>query len=115
MNQDQQNGNGTQSGDASQSMDNNNGQASVSNQLEVLESKEGPNSEVVYKYQGGLFYIDREQKKMVKVEETDLKDSKSQVIVKDNMNQGSDNAQSSNRRSESSKSNSNKSKKTNDQ
>ncbi|MEO5602112.1 MAG: hypothetical protein ABIR06_14430 [Cyclobacteriaceae bacterium] len=55
-------------------------------ELEVVEAKEGPQNEVVYKYQGELFYIDRVEKKLVKAEESVLKDAKHQVIIKENMN-----------------------------
>ncbi len=66
-----------------------NDQAAVNtagSELEVVESKEGPQNEVVYKYQGELFYIDRVEKKLVKAEESALKDTKHQVIIKENMN-----------------------------
>jgi gas vesicle protein len=52
-------------------------------ELEVVEAKEGPNSEVVYKYQDEYFYIDRNEQKLVKVKESELKDAKHEVIVKD--------------------------------
>jgi gas vesicle protein len=52
-------------------------------ELEVVESKEGPNSEVVYKYQDEYFYIDRNEKKIVKAKESDLQDARHEVIVKD--------------------------------
>ena len=55
-------------------------------ELEVVEAKEGPQNEVVYKYQGELFYIDRVEKKLVKADESALKDAKHQVIIKENMN-----------------------------
>jgi hypothetical protein len=53
-------------------------------EVEVVESKEGPNSEVVYRYQGELFYVDREEKKLVKADESELKDATHKTIVKDN-------------------------------
>jgi MFS superfamily sulfate permease-like transporter len=53
-------------------------------EVEVVESKEGPNSEVVYRYQGDLFYVDREEKKLVKADESELKDATHKTIVKDN-------------------------------
>lgn len=56
-------------------------------EVEVMEGKEGPHSEVVYQYQGELFYIDREEKKIVKAEESALQDAKHEVII----NEGDDN------------------------
>lgn len=54
-------------------------------EVEVVESKEGPNSEVVYRFQGDLFYVDREEKKLVKADESELKDATHKTIVKDNI------------------------------
>jgi hypothetical protein len=48
--------------------------------IEVLESKEGPEHEIVYKYQGETFYIDRKEEKFVKVEESELRDSPHELI-----------------------------------
>jgi hypothetical protein len=67
-----------------------NNQAAGDSQLEVVEGKEGPNNEVVYKYQGEMFYVDRNNQKIVKAKEADLQDSKHEVIVKDPMNQNAD-------------------------
>jgi hypothetical protein len=54
--------------------------------VEVVESKEGPNHEVVYKFKNELFYVDRAAQKMVKADESQLKDVKDRAIVKDNLN-----------------------------
>jgi len=51
-------------------------------EIEVLEDKEGPNNQVVYKYQDGLYYVDREEKKLVKIEESQLKDAEHKAVVK---------------------------------
>jgi len=48
--------------------------------IEVLEDKEGPNNAVVYKYQGGLYYVDRETKQLVEIEESQLKDAQHKAI-----------------------------------
>jgi hypothetical protein len=56
-------------------------------EIEVLEDKEGPNNEVVYKYQGGLYYVDRDQKQLVKIEESQLQNAEHEAIV----STGSDN------------------------
>jgi hypothetical protein len=52
-------------------------------EVEVMDSKEGPNNEVIYKYQGELYMVDREQKKLVKVKESDLKDTNHDVMIHD--------------------------------
>lgn len=58
-------------------------QPKVYHDVTVLEDKEGPNGEVVYKFNDGLYYVDRDkQKKLVKVEESELKDIRHKVIVK---------------------------------
>jgi hypothetical protein len=57
-------------------------------ELEVVEGKEGPNNEVVYKYQDEYFYIDREKKEVVKAEESDLEDADHKVIVKESEKSG---------------------------
>jgi hypothetical protein len=49
--------------------------------IEVDDTKEGPDNQVVYKYQGGLYYVDRKANKMVKANPSDLRDSKSKVII----------------------------------
>ena len=49
--------------------------------IEVVDDKEGPNNEIVYKFLGELYYVDREQKKFVKIDRKDLKDSKHEVVV----------------------------------
>lgn len=53
------------------------------NEVEIVENKEGPNSEVVYKFQGEMFYVDRDEKKIVKADESELKDATHETIVKD--------------------------------
>jgi hypothetical protein len=50
-------------------------------EIEVMEDKEGPNNQVIYKYQGGLYYVDREQKALVKIEESQLKDAEHQAVI----------------------------------
>lgn len=52
-------------------------------EIEVLEDKEGPNNQVVYKYQGGLYYVNREEQKLVKIEESQLQDAEHKAIVSD--------------------------------
>jgi hypothetical protein len=56
-------------------------QTSVAPDIEVVEGKEGPENQVVYKYQGEMWYVDREEKKMVKAKESDLIDTKHKVMV----------------------------------
>ncbi len=53
-------------------------------EIEVLEEKEGPNNSVIYKYQGGLYYVDKAEGKFVKIEESQLKDAEHKAIVSDN-------------------------------
>jgi len=48
--------------------------------IEVLEDKEGPDNQVIYKYQGEFYYVDREQKQLVKIEESQLKDAEDKAI-----------------------------------
>jgi glucose dehydrogenase len=48
--------------------------------IEVLEDKEGPDHQVIYKYQGGLYYVDREQQQLIKIEESQLKDAEHKAI-----------------------------------
>ena len=55
--------------------------APVQHEIEVLEEKEGPNNQVVYKYQGGLYYVDREQKQLVKIDESQLKDAEHKAVI----------------------------------
>ncbi len=57
--------------------------AAPQTEIEVMEDKEGPNNQVVYKYQGGLFYVDKEEKKLVKIEESQLKDAEHKAIISD--------------------------------
>lgn len=59
----------------------NSGENATPSELEVVEGKEGPNNEVVYKFKGELWYVDRESKQMVKADESQLKDSKHKVMV----------------------------------
>ena len=49
-------------------------------EIEVLEDKEGPDNQVIYKYQGEFYYVDREQKQLVKIEESQLKDAEHKAI-----------------------------------
>lgn len=53
------------------------------NDIEVVEDKEGPNHEVVYKYHGELYYVDRDRQELVKADESQLRDSEHKVIVKE--------------------------------
>lgn len=55
--------------------------AQPQHEIEVLEEKEGPNNQVVYKYQGELYYVDRDQKQLVQIEESQLKDAAHEAIV----------------------------------
>ena len=59
----------------------NSGENSTPSELEVVEGKEGPNNEVVYKFNGEMWYVDRATKEMVKADESKLKDSKHKVMV----------------------------------
>lgn len=51
-------------------------------EIEVVEAKEGPDNQVVYKYQGGFYYVDREEMKLVKIEESELQDADQKMIIK---------------------------------
>ena len=53
-------------------------------EIEVLEDKEGPDNQVIYKYQGEFYYVDREQKQLVKIDEAQLKDAEHKAIISDN-------------------------------
>lgn len=64
--------------------------------IEVVEDKEGPNHEVVYKYQGDLYMVDREDKKLKKVEESELRDTNHEVTIHEGT--ATDNQQGSGRR-----------------
>lgn len=58
-------------------------QPKVYHDVTVVEDKEGPNGEVVYKFNDGHYYVDRtKEKKLIKIEESELKDIKHKVIVK---------------------------------
>lgn len=71
-------------GDNTRNMQDDNNQASIeNNDIEVVKDKEGPNHEVVYKYQGELYYVDREQQELIKANESQLRDSDHKVIVKE--------------------------------
>lgn len=59
----------------------NSGENATPSELEVVEGKEGPNNEVVYKFNGEMWYVDRASKEMVKADESKLKDSKHKVMV----------------------------------
>lgn len=50
-------------------------------EIEVVEGKEGPENQVIYKFQGEMWYVDRETKKMVKAKESDLKDTSHKIMV----------------------------------
>jgi hypothetical protein len=59
--------------------------------VEVLEGKEGPNGEVVYRVNDELYYVDQtKQMKFVKVEEKDLRDSNHKVTVREGEQYSSD-------------------------
>jgi len=53
--------------------------------IEVLEDKEGPDHQVIYKYQGGLYYVDREQQQLIKIEESQIKDAEHKAIEHNTM------------------------------
>jgi hypothetical protein len=59
----------------------NSGENTTPSELEIVEGKEGPNNEVVYKFKGEMWYVDRESKQMVKADESKLIDSKHDVMV----------------------------------
>lgn len=50
-------------------------------EVEVVETKEGPMNEVVYKYKDEMFYVDRANSTIVKVEDGDLNDVGENKIV----------------------------------
>ena len=58
--------------------------AAPQTEIEVLEDKEGPNNQVIYKYQGAFYYVDKEEKKLVKIEESQLKDAEHKAVISDN-------------------------------
>src|SRR5690606_25103365 len=86
-----------QNGEQSSENRNDQGNASLNTapELEVVEGKEGPNNEVVYQYQGEYMYVDRENKKLVKAEESELQDADHEIIVKDGQEEN-ENTSSSN-------------------
>jgi len=53
--------------------------------IEVLEDKEGPDHQVIYKYQGGFYYVDREQQQLIKIEESQIKDAEHKAIEHNTM------------------------------
>lgn len=67
-------------------------------ELEVVEDKEGPNSEVVYEYEGEYFYVDRDKKEVVKKEKSELEDARHDVIINEGA-EGDDNSRASDRES----------------
>ncbi|MEX1240664.1 MAG: hypothetical protein WEB30_13145 [Cyclobacteriaceae bacterium] len=69
----------------------------TASELEVVENKEGPNNEVVYKYQDEYFYIDRDKKTVVKAKESELEDAGHKVVVKEGKKSSDDNTSSGNR------------------
>lgn len=54
--------------------------------LTVVEGKEGPNSEVVFEYEGEYFYVDRNSKEVIKAERSELQDAKHDLIIHENGN-----------------------------
>ena len=66
-------------------MNSNESSAAQPAEIEVIVDKEGPNNQVVYKYQGGLYYVDREQEQLVKIEESQLEDAEHAAIIKNSM------------------------------
>jgi hypothetical protein len=50
-------------------------------EVEVLEDKEGPQNQVVYKINDELYYVDRDQQQMVKVKESDIKDAEHPAVI----------------------------------
>lgn len=56
-------------------------------EIEVIEDKEGPNNQVVYKYQGDLYYVDREQKQLVKIEESQLQDAEHKAVISNSIDE----------------------------
>jgi hypothetical protein len=64
----------------------NSGENTAPSELEVVEGKEGPNNEIVYKFKGEMYYVDRESKQMVKADGAKLKDSKHDVMVHEGAN-----------------------------
>jgi hypothetical protein len=69
------------------------GEAMTAPDVEVVKDKEGPDNEVVYQYQGDLYYIDRDKKELVKAKESELQDAKHDVIVEEgNANSNNDNS-----------------------
>ena len=56
--------------------------------IEVLEDKEGPDHQVIYKYQGELYYVDREQQQLIKIEESQIKDAEHKAIEHNTMSGG---------------------------
>lgn len=60
------------------------GSRSASNygpEVEVVEGKEGPDNQVVYRINGEFFYVDRQEKQMVKIKEDELKDADDPAII----------------------------------
>lgn len=66
--------------------------------LEVVKDKEGPDNQVVYKYEGDFYYVDRQKKELVKAEESDLQDAKHEVIIDQGDSQNGESDNSSNNR-----------------
>lgn len=65
-------------------------QQSYGPMVDIVADKEGPNHEVVYKVNGEMFYVDREQKQLVKAEESNLKDAQNEAIIHEGGNTASD-------------------------
>jgi hypothetical protein len=69
------------------------GEAMTAPDVEVVKDKEGPDNQVVYQYQGELYYVDRDKKELVKAKESELQDAKHDVIVEEgNANGSNDNS-----------------------
>ncbi len=54
--------------------------------LTVVEGKEGPNSEVVFEYEGEYFYVDRNSQEVIKADPSELQDAKHDVIIHESDN-----------------------------
>ena len=67
------------------------GQATTAPDVEVVKDKEGPDNQVVYQYQGDLYYVDRDKKELVKAKESELQDARHEVIVDEGNANGNNN------------------------
>lgn len=66
------------------------GSANAAPDVDVVEDKEGPDHQVVYKYQGEMYYVDRDKKELVKAEESELQDATQKVMVEEGDQQNTD-------------------------